>query len=93
MPPETTSHHRVRKAGRRPKLSPEQQAAIVDAVRSGQRSAAQMARHHKISEATVSRILAAARAVAAAPGAEDVDGERIVGGLPPAPARPMRRRG
>jgi hypothetical protein len=82
MPPETSSHHRVLKAGRRPKLSREQQAAIADAVRSGQRTAAQMARHHKISEATVSRILAASRAAAAAPGAEDVDGERIVGGLP-----------
>ncbi len=73
MSAETTSEApRARKAGRRPKLSGEQKAAIVDAVRSGQRTAAQMARHHKVSEATVSRILATCRATGEAPGVEHV---------------------
>jgi hypothetical protein len=60
---------RARKTGRRPKLSPEQQAAIVDAVRSGRRTAAQMARACKVSEPTVSRILAASRATGEGPAA------------------------
>ena len=51
-----------RKPGRRPKLSAAQQAMIVDAVLAGRRTAAQMARHFKVSEPTVSRILAARRA-------------------------------
>jgi hypothetical protein len=72
---------RARKAGRRPKLSGEQQTAIVEAVRSGQRTAAQMARHYKVSEPTVSRILAASRAAGEAPVAEGPAGERIVGML------------
>jgi hypothetical protein len=73
---------RNRKAGRRPKLSREQQIAIVDAVRSGQRTAAQMARHYKVSEPTVSRLLAASRATGEVPVAKDPGGERIVGVLP-----------
>jgi hypothetical protein len=73
---------RSRKAGRRPKLSREQQAAIVDAVRSGQRTAAQMARHYKISEPTVSRLLAASRATGEVPVTKNPGGERIVGVLP-----------
>jgi hypothetical protein len=72
----------ARKAGRRPKLSREQQAAIVDAVRSGQRTAAQMARHYKVSEPTVSRILAAVPAAGEGPVAEGPSDERIVGILP-----------
>ena len=76
-----------RKPGRRPKLSAAQQELLVDAVLAGRRTAAQMARHFKVSEPTVSRILAARRAAvplpvadgphAAAPGAE-----RIAGALP-----------
>jgi transposase-like protein len=72
----------ARNVGRRPKLSREQRAAIVDAVRSGQRTAAQMARHYKISEPTVSRILAASRATGEVPVSEVAGGERIVGILP-----------
>ena len=76
-----------RKPGRRPKLSAAQQALIVDAVLEGRRTAAQMARHFKVSEPTVSRILASYRAAVPAPG---VDGpgdaalgvERIAGALP-----------
>lgn len=49
--------------GRRPKLTPDQRADVVENVTSGRRSAAQMARLYKVSEATVSRILAAARQV------------------------------
>jgi hypothetical protein len=72
----------ARTTGRRPKLSREQQSTIVDAVRSGQSTAAQMARHYKVSEPTVSRILAASRAVSEVPVAEEPGGERIVGVLP-----------
>ena len=50
-----------RVGGRRPKLTPDQRADVVENVTSGRRSAAQMARLYKVSEATVSRILAAAR--------------------------------
>ena len=48
--------------GRRPKLTPAQRADVVENVASGRRTAAQMARLYKVSEATISRILAAARA-------------------------------
>lgn len=47
--------------GRRPKLTAQQRADIVENVRSGRRTAAQMARLYKVSEPTVSRILAADR--------------------------------
>ena len=50
-----------RVGGRRPKLTADQRADVVENVTSGRRSAAQMARLYKVSEATVSRILAAAR--------------------------------
>jgi hypothetical protein len=73
---------RARTAGRRPKLSREQQTTIVDAVRSGQSTAAQMARQYKVSEPTVSRILAASRATSEGPVADGPSGERIVGVLP-----------
>ncbi|RTR22115.1 recombinase family protein [Deinococcus radiophilus] len=45
--------------GRRPKLTPAQQEEIREAVRSGRRSAADCARLFGVSQATVSRILAA----------------------------------
>jgi uncharacterized protein len=72
----------TRPPGRRPKLSREQQAAIVDAVRSRQHTAAQMARHYKVREPTVSRILAAVRATGEVPVVEASGEERIVGILP-----------
>ena len=50
-----------RVGGRRPKLNPAQRADVVENVRSGRKSAAQMARLYGVSEATVSRILSAAR--------------------------------
>ena len=50
-----------RVGGRRPKLTPAQRADVVENVSSGRRTAAQMARLHNVSEATVSRILAKAR--------------------------------
>ena len=76
-----------RKPGRRPKLSTAQQALIVDAVLGGRRTAAQMARHFKVSEPTVSRIMAARRAAVPAPGADHPrdaapGAERVAGALP-----------
>lgn len=47
--------------GRRPKLDMAQRADVVESVLSGRKSAAQMARLYRVSEATVSRVLAAAR--------------------------------
>lgn len=47
--------------GRRPKLTPQQRADVIENVRSGRRTAAQMARLYKVSGPTVSRVLAAAR--------------------------------
>jgi hypothetical protein len=44
--------------GRRPKLSPEQRKDIVDNVLSERRTGAQMARLYKVSEATISRVIA-----------------------------------
>ena len=52
-----------RVGGRRPKLTAQQRTDIVENVRSGRRSGAQMARLYKVSEPTVSRILAAARSL------------------------------
>jgi hypothetical protein len=72
----------TRPPGRRPKLSREQQAAIVDAVRSGQSTAAQMARCYKVSEPTVSRILAAVRVTGEAPAGEAPAGEAPAGEAP-----------
>ena len=77
-----------RKAGRRPKLSEQQQALIVQEVLSGRETGATMARRYKVSEATVSRVVAAHRAlgdVAAGSGAvreATSQGERIAGVLP-----------
>jgi DNA invertase Pin-like site-specific DNA recombinase len=50
-----------RVGGRRPKLTPAQRADIVENVRSGHRTAAQMARLYAVSPPTVSRILATFR--------------------------------
>ena len=58
-----------RRGGRPPKLSAQQQGAVLDEVLSGRRSAADMARRYKVSEATISRLLAAYRAQSSAEGA------------------------
>jgi len=55
--------------GRRPKLTEAQQADIAENVESGRRTAAQMARLYKVSEPTVSRLLAARRRSAEVAGA------------------------
>ena len=73
----------ARRAGRRPKLSEQQRAAVVEAVLGGRCTAAQMARHYKVSEPTISRILAAHRAGAGGPPETGPRrAERIVGVLP-----------
>jgi len=80
--------NRRRAGGRPPKLSPEQQAAVADEVLSGRRTAADMARRYRVSEATISRLLAARRAGASAPsphgqaGEDAVAADRIAGVLP-----------
>ncbi len=77
-----------RVGGRRPKLTAGLRATIADEVLSGRRSAAHMARLHNVSEATVSRLLAAYRTGAAVPGtggqeSGDANGsDRIAGALP-----------
>ena len=58
-----------RVGGRRPKLSERQRAGIADEVLSGRRTGASMARLHKISEATVSRVVEAYRTDAQGLGA------------------------
>ena len=50
-----------RVGGRRPKLTPAQQADVVENVRSGRRSAAAMARLYGVSAPTISRLVAAVR--------------------------------
>ena len=45
-----------------PKLSREAQAEVIEAVLSGHSKAAALARRFKVSEATISRVLAARRA-------------------------------
>ncbi len=50
-----------RVGGRKPKLTNDQRLDILDNVSSNRKSGAQMARLYKISEATVSRILASYR--------------------------------
>jgi DNA invertase Pin-like site-specific DNA recombinase len=56
---------RGRIGGRCPKLSPQQQAAIVDMVHAGRQSQADAARLFRVHPATVSRLLAAQRQQAA----------------------------
>ena len=51
-----------RVGGRRPKLSPAQRSDLVENVISGRKTAAQMARLYRVSQPTVSRILAIAKA-------------------------------
>jgi DNA invertase Pin-like site-specific DNA recombinase len=46
-----------RVGGRRPKLTAEQQREAVDAVRSGRRTASQMARVFDVHPATISRVV------------------------------------
>jgi len=81
---------RRRGAGGRPsKLSSLQQADVVEKVLSGQRTAAAMAKRYRVNPATISRLLAAQRASAAAPapggpvGSEGAAADRIIGILPP----------
>ena len=77
-----------RVGGRRSKLTPQQQARIADEVLSGRSSAAAMARLHKVSEPTISRLMATHRAGAGAPGGGHHEGahpgheDRIAGALP-----------
>ncbi len=77
-----------RVGGRRPKLTPPQRAAVINEVLSGRRSAADMARLYKVSEATVSRVLAAFRLAMKAPGTGRPDvacirpSDRVAGVLP-----------
>ncbi len=77
-----------RVGGRRSKLTPQQQARIADEVFSGRSSAAAMARLHKVSEPTISRLMAAHRSSAGMPGAGHHEGahtgheDRIAGTLP-----------
>lgn len=76
-----------RVGGRPPKLTAQEKLAVADAVLSGRRSAAGMARLHKVSEATISRLVAAHRTemarLAGCPENEDPHrAEMVVGVLP-----------
>ena len=51
----------ARAEGRRPKLTHAQRADVAENVTAGRKTAAQMARLYKVSEPTISRIVAAAR--------------------------------
>jgi len=79
---------RRRAGGRPPKLSPEQRAAVADEVLSGRRTAADMARRYRVSEATISRLLTRHRAAASAraphgqAGEDAAAADRIAGVLP-----------
>jgi len=64
--PPAAAGARRRAGGRPPKLSPEQRAVVADKVLSGRRTAADMARRYRVSETTISRVLAARRAGASA---------------------------
>lgn len=56
-----TARAEGRVGGRRPKLTPSQRADVIENVTSGRRTAAQMARLYKVSEPTISRLLAKTR--------------------------------
>ena len=77
-----------RVGGRPPKLAAEEKLAVADAVLSGRRSAAFMARLHNVSAATISRLVTAHRAGAAIHEAGQPENEgadpagKIVGVLP-----------
>ena len=53
---------RGRVPGRKPKITEDQRREIVDAVSSGRKTAAEMARLFKIHRATISRFISRARA-------------------------------
>ena len=86
--PATPPPIRRRGGGRPPKLSAQQQGAVLDDVLSGRRTAADMARRYKVSEATISRLLAAHRKrIPAADargkvGTDEAISGRIAGALP-----------
>ena len=63
----TAARTRGQIGGRRPKLGPQQQAALVDMVHAGRQSQADAARLFRVHPATVSRLLAAHRQQAAEP--------------------------
>jgi DNA invertase Pin-like site-specific DNA recombinase len=75
--------------GRPPKLSPEQQAEVIEEVLSGRSKAAAIARRYKVNPATISRLLAARRTGVSAllpgrPAVRDgVAADRLLGVLPP----------
>ena len=77
-----------RKAGRKPKLTRQQRASIVEEVLSGRETAAKMARRHKVSEATISRVMSAHRAKGDVPEGSRLpigdigQGHKIAGVLP-----------
>ena len=77
-----------RKPGRKPKLTYQQRAFIVEKVLSGRETGAKMARHHKVSEATISRVMCAYRAKGDVPEGRRVpvgdtsQGQKLVGALP-----------
>ena len=79
---------RKRVGGRPSKLNPREKLDVAREVLSGRSTAADMARTHKVSEATISRLLAARRADPALHGAGQPEGEgagqggRVVGVLP-----------
>jgi transposase-like protein len=83
------SRVRLRAGGRPPKLSPAQQADVVENVLSGRHTAAAMAKHYGVNPASISRLLAARRAGATAPesggptGSDGVATDRILGVMPP----------
>jgi DNA invertase Pin-like site-specific DNA recombinase len=54
---------RGRKGGRRPKLSPEQKAEVLEMLASGRKTAADVARIFRVHRAIVSRVAAEARTV------------------------------
>jgi len=69
---------RRRAAGRPPKLLLGQRVEIVEEVLSGRGSAAGMARRYSVSEATISRLLAASRAGSLVPAANGRAGKNAV---------------
>ena len=58
----TAARAEGRRGGRRPKLTPQQQAVLAEAVLSGRETGARMARRYRVSTATVSRVVTAHRA-------------------------------
>ncbi len=75
--------------GRPPKLSPEQQAEVIEEVLSDRSKAAAMARRYEVNPATISRLLAARRTGVSAllPGRpvvrDGVAADQLLGVLPP----------